>query len=370
MDRWQLHYGDAVSFICIGCAGPGLAVQFSKRLRLRHCTVSYALDNPRWGQLGCNGFIILDAEQNVVSTATSAFLEVRDLAFRHVEAVLEAVVAGRPPPRVCPGMKVVLNGLSDVKMNGKSALCLTAPEGTQWRCTVKLSSSGRKLSVKAKNLSVNGEGYDPDADFDRETGGCGAGGCDPAAKKQKQKQKQAATPCGAEGGCALPARRESSGEDLVAGAGGDTSVVVTPLSAIDSVHVDVLDGEHEMCAAALKAFADHRTRAALQRVLDAYRSHFAHEESLLDKHMYAGEDLSAGGGGGFSAALGQRKSHYGDHTRMINTLVAQLGKMSGTDSQVIIDDAMFVNQVLRDFETHAGTYDETYVGEMAKEAGS
>ena len=368
MDRWQLHYKDAVSFICIGCAGPGLAVQFSKRLRLRHCTVSYAVDNPRWGQLGCNGFIILDAEHNVVSTATSAFLEVRDLAFRHVETVLEAVLAGRPPPRVCPGMKVVLNGLSDATMNGKSALCVAAPEGAQSRCTVKLSSSGRKLSVKSKNLSVNGEEYDPEADFDRETGGCGAGGCAPEAKKQKQKQKQPTASCGAEGGCALPARRASSEKVARGSAGGDASVVVAPLSPIDSVHVDVLDEEHELCAAALEAFALHRTRAALQCVLDAYRSHFAHEESLLDKHVYGGEDLS-GSAGGFSAALGQRKSHYGDHTRMINAIVAQLGMMTSSDSQVV-GDALFVNRVLRDFETHAGTYDETYVGEMAKEAGS
>lgn len=47
---------------------------------------------PRWGQLGCNGFIVLDSKQQVVSPQTAAFLEVRSRAFRDVEQHLDKVL--------------------------------------------------------------------------------------------------------------------------------------------------------------------------------------------------------------------------------------------------------------------------------------
>ena len=360
MDRWQLHYGDAVAFICIGCAGPALAVQFSQRLRLRHCTVAVAVDQPRWGQLGCNGFIILDAGQNVVCAASSAFLEVRNLAFRHVETVLDAVIAGRAPPRMCPGMRVMLTGLSKATMNGEMALCLEPGDGPQSRCTVQLSRSGRTASVQERNLNLLLESDDEHEEHGEPSvvSSCESGDCalPPEVKKQKQQDSRTAATCSAEGGCALPSRDETSACDEI----------VTPLSAIDSVSVDVLDEEHEQCAAALDDFAKHRTCATLRSVLDAYRMHFAHEEKMLDEHMYPNE-VSGASGGGFSAAKGQRKSHYADHARMITAIIAQLGRMTEGKGQATAD-GQFVNTVLRDFETHAGTYDATYVGEIAKAA--
>ena len=55
-------YKDRVRFVC-GCAGLGLAKEFGRQLRLRHCSLTYIKDmqrnGPKWGQLGCNGFIIL-----------------------------------------------------------------------------------------------------------------------------------------------------------------------------------------------------------------------------------------------------------------------------------------------------------------------
>ena len=74
--------------LLVGCAGRGLAVEFGETLKLRHCALTYVdgADMPRWGQLGCQGSIVLDGAGAVVCKTTPAFLEVEDLAFGFVES--------------------------------------------------------------------------------------------------------------------------------------------------------------------------------------------------------------------------------------------------------------------------------------------
>eukprot|EP00658_Telonema_sp_P-2_P080145 TRINITY_DN7914_c0_g1_i2.p1 TRINITY_DN7914_c0_g1~~TRINITY_DN7914_c0_g1_i2.p1 ORF type:complete len:210 (-),score=50.96 TRINITY_DN7914_c0_g1_i2:381-1010(-) len=49
---------------------------------------------PQWGQLGCNGFILLDARLQIVSPATEAYLLKRERAFAHLETLLDAELEG------------------------------------------------------------------------------------------------------------------------------------------------------------------------------------------------------------------------------------------------------------------------------------
>lgn len=103
MDRWAVEYGDRASFICVGCAGPALAGAFGRELELRHCKNTYVPQGagPFWGQLGCNGLIIMDGELNVVCPASMAFMEFQHEAFRHVEAILDLLIeqAGGSAPK-------------------------------------------------------------------------------------------------------------------------------------------------------------------------------------------------------------------------------------------------------------------------------
>jgi len=94
MDRWAVRYDGRASFVCASCDGPDLAEKFASELRLAHC-LNVWLDRagmPSWGQLGCQGFIVCDGRGAVTCKATSVFLDVGDRAFRHVEALLEALV--------------------------------------------------------------------------------------------------------------------------------------------------------------------------------------------------------------------------------------------------------------------------------------
>ena len=125
--------------------------------------------------------------------------------------------------------------------------------------------------------------------------------------------------------------------------------------------MQVLDDEHEECAAALAALAASRAAAALRDVIAAYEAHFAHEEELLDAHLYTGvvAKQAGGGGGGFDADAGARTSHFTDHTRLLDALKAQAARGGETVP------AAFVDATLRGFETHANTYDDKYAARLA-----
>lgn len=173
MDEWAggKYFGRA-SFVCVGCAGPGLASQFAKQLRLTKCTLTYAVDNPKWGQLGCNGFIVLDGNGKVVCPASAAYLDVSDRAFRHVESLLDGLLEGTPPPAVAVGQSVVLHGLSRAELNGQLGVCVGGVDAATGRCRVQLYASGQTIAVKAANIKVDeggddfGEGDDDDEGVD------------------------------------------------------------------------------------------------------------------------------------------------------------------------------------------------------------
>lgn len=343
MDAWQKRYEGLAAFVCVSCAGPELAVAFSQRLKLERTTVAVAEDGPFWGQLGCNGFIVLDKDLNVVRPATSAFLEVRDLAFQHVETVLDAVIAGNPPPRVCPGMKVVLTGLSSAEHNGKSGMCVGQAQGEDKRVPVELTS-GKTFSVKDVNLVLL-------SDIEEDSC-CGGGSCEGGNCSLPEKEKS--QPANCEGGnCALPV----SNSNMQPETDPDGRMALS-LGHIDSVKVAVLDEEHDQCASALTDLAKYKTKVSLEAVLKVYELHFTHEEELLDTHIYgdvvASHTTKKLKASGFDVAGNQRKSHYADHQRMIQSILARL-KQDGDSI-----DNNFINQVLNDFETHANTYDSSY----------
>ena len=104
MDVWAEKYFGRATFICISCEGPQLATAFGKRLQLSKCLLTYLDDanGPSWGQLGCEGFIVLNGQGEVASRATPAYLQVKERAFTHVEALLDSLLAKAPLPLLTP----------------------------------------------------------------------------------------------------------------------------------------------------------------------------------------------------------------------------------------------------------------------------
>lgn len=170
-------------------------------------------------------------------------------------------------------------------------------------------------------------------------------------------------PCGDIGGGGCADDVAQCADDAPAAA--DPGEVV-PVGEIESVQVRELDDEHEMCAVALNSLAADRDPDSLRMVLVAYQTHFAHEEQLLDQHLYPEltQNTSSGGVGGFNAQAGQRKSHYADHARLIRDIETQLTQLGSSPGATV--PAVFVDKVLRDFELHAHSYDGNYAEPLAK----
>jgi len=138
---------------------------------------------PRWGQLGCQGFIILDSSGKVACETTPPFMEFENLAFQYVEMALSSLLASKPVPSVGPGVIVRISkmqfgspqkqqiasamGLRD----GQPALCLTA-ENADGECQVNFGR-GKKLWIKRTSLIANDQKDDAS---DCGGGDCGGGG--------------------------------------------------------------------------------------------------------------------------------------------------------------------------------------------------
>lgn len=336
MDVWAGRYGSRAAFICVSCAGSGLAEQFGNELRLSKCTLTYAEQGPRWGQLGCSGFIVLDGTQRVVCAASSAYLEVRDLAFKHVEALLDALLEPDAAlPAVCPGQFVRLRGLSKAELNGQRGVCVSAP-GDEGRLGVQLLRGGKQVSVKLANVrreTAEGELIE-DIEPPQPNDGFDEG--DSCARRPKQPKAQPSAP-------PQPAATEAPA------AGGTAALAQLP-----SVQVPQLDAEHEACAAALRELIASPTRAALEAVASAFTVHFGHEEAMLDEFLYGAQPQAAGGG--FDLDRNQRSSHWADHKRQLDVLHKEMIALENRCGHDQVPTAA-VEEIVRDFEQHAVRYD-------------
>tara|TARA_B110001452_G_C15228730_1_gene425757 strand:- start:1356 stop:2195 length:840 start_codon:yes stop_codon:yes gene_type:complete len=272
MDAWAKRYGDSAAFICVSCAGPQLATQFGNQQRLQHCHNTWVDqdDMPTWGQLGCNGFIILDSSHSVVCKASRAYLEVREQAFRHVETLLSALIVEKPVPKQ-------EDGSVDPSVGGACA----------------------KVRFGSKD-----------------------------AEEEKEEQQVSK---------------------------------VAKVSKVASVKVAALDDEHEQCEAVLAKLAQQRNAAALQELLSVYEEHFAHEEALLDEHLYAAAKEATG----FSADKGARTSHFGDHEALLNSVRKMIDDRADVSATLASVSAAEVQKLASEFEKHATNYDGAYADRLS-----
>ena len=161
MDRWAQQYGDECTFVVACCDGMQLAQTFASELKLQHVLNVWCdpRSMPRWGQLGCQGFIVGDGRHSVVCKKTVAFMEVREIAFRHCETLVDALIGKESAASLAslatlhPGAIVRLHSLSaKPELNGMQAIVLeAATAANDERCAVQLRD-GRGLRVKPANL--------------------------------------------------------------------------------------------------------------------------------------------------------------------------------------------------------------------------
>jgi len=324
MDRWAREGKYDCNFLCVCIladrSASNLSVEYANQLKLQHCVNAFIdnqADMPQYGQLGCSGFIVMDATHNVVSTCTSAFLQIRSLAFAHVETLLDAIVAKRPSPQVCPGEFVRVLAC-EKGVNGATALCLNIEtDGTLLLQVLTGAQRQQQIRLASSEVLKLGSTDDPES-------GCSSGEC-------------------SSNSCAPPACEPVMVAGQEDAAKLDEDFIAANLD-LASVRVPSMDAEHAQCADALRSFAAQPSKASLEAVLAEFSEHFSHEEALFDQYGF-GEHVDAR----FSA----KRSHIEDHNRLLAKIRQQLLSRDPVPPA-------FVCSVLRDFHEHTSRYDVQY----------
>lgn len=177
MERWaQAHGGWTCVCICVlgGRQSLGLARAMADEMKLAHCVHGF-VDRQDWlptyGQVGCQGFIIFDRDMRLVNRKTSAFLEVREKAFRDVEAIMgpleataitgvastAAEATAGAPFSGCSGSCGVKKAAADseatgdgvAELRGVAAVNVPSMDAEHTECVARLNDLGRLRSPEA-----------------------------------------------------------------------------------------------------------------------------------------------------------------------------------------------------------------------------
>jgi hypothetical protein len=185
MDDWAREHGEYANFICVCVQGADnggaqMAQAMGKQMKLRNCVngfIEHDEHMPSYGQLGCGGFIILDSEHRLVAKKTSAFMEVRELAFKHVETVITCIQENEPIPAVCPGNYCRLRNLkSRTDLNGQMCICLGMAGGRLQVLPMGAEGGSRRKPVLVAQENAERVNEDDDCESEDAGGGCGNGG--------------------------------------------------------------------------------------------------------------------------------------------------------------------------------------------------
>lgn len=302
--------GKWFNFLCLCVEDVSLAQTFGRLFEFTGALNAVVESNPGFGQLGCSGLVLLDAEGKFLVKKSQAFLQYGDAAFQHFEKHLysllpaEAIQNGSQEASdaytYTPGSEAVIEGLkARPELNGAVAVVKGFNTETG-RFSVQLPGTGEIVAVR---------------------------------------------PC-----CLAPPDSTNGNEGTTA------SGVIEPPPL---VNVDAMDHEHTECTEALNTLVRDSNKAALQQVHDMFVEHFEHEEQLMQKHGFG--QSQSGAAGSFSALA----SHTQDHRRILQELQDELSKHPSNDAMI---NAAFVQKVAMDFVSHATNFDSLYEQSIPKEA--
>lgn len=112
MKKWSLdrRFRGSVRFLCVCVESAQVAMMFHQMFDFGKVDINddslslvngYIPSRPYmpvgYGQLGCSGFVISDADGNFVSRKTAAYLQYGESAFRHVESLLQDLIPSQSP---------------------------------------------------------------------------------------------------------------------------------------------------------------------------------------------------------------------------------------------------------------------------------
>ncbi|CAD7922884.1 unnamed protein product [Amoebophrya sp. A120] len=398
MERWASSdkYFQTAYFVCV-CVQydrrhpHGLPMQMGAETRFQHaingyCNAESAL--PRYGQLGCQGFVMFDRNLEMKHAETSSFLQVKQLAFENVEQLLDSMIQRDAiPPFLCPGEMCVIQKLENRKdLNGRNVICLQSADDNTYVVT---PGGGKQLRLKAENLrNVTRTTVQPSCAMNSSNGVKECNGCDDGSRTSRGQEGEVpsctpsapkpaaqtgAVPSCIDGACPKPpvssSQQQNAGAPVVSAHAGyptqDKSAIEAEqawarcknlLNTQEKHHLGIeeMDEQHEQCFGTLKQLVKKKTADALLAVEQSFRAHFEDEEATWKKYGFGN------GKEKFSAT----KSHIEEHERVLLELVNYykiLKTEEGTGTAGITTvAACFTEQLLKEFFSHIEDYDSKY----------
>lgn len=217
METWarSAKYSDSVNFVCICVLGnESQGKMLSSQMHVESGSFNSAVngyvankfDMPTYGQLGCQGFILLDKNFEAYKLSTSAFMEIQGLAFKQVETFLDTLIANQTLsklalsklPKVAPGEFCKVSGLAKAaQYNGSSGICVGEENERFVIQLIDGVGKNKVLKIKSENILNPSNNYTPPGGS---SGGCGDCGCDDE-KKAKCEDKNSCSPKNNTGAC-------------------------------------------------------------------------------------------------------------------------------------------------------------------------
>jgi len=342
--------------VCV-VPGPSLAVTYARRYRIKNVTNSYIereADMPRFGQLGCQGFIMFNGDGRVHIDATMRFLDVDTKAFHDVEFQLRFLLSQTQTRPSLEGQMVELVRLVNARrLNGKVGV-VSGFDSKEQRYQVRVGGGSKSQGVRPVNIvPLGGMGLERAQKKQKVGGACGT--CTPIQNNTCETSvKQPENACS-----------ENNNQNNFDCQGSNCSGP-TPkpsLLEIESVGVAEMDDEHDECIQALENVINSRDHDVFSQNLlkakEVISEHFAHEEALF---VETGFD----DGGKFS----KTKSHREDHGKILQSIDNELNrclriKEEGKESGKVLSED-FVSSILSRLVQHTARYDSQYSDHMKR----
>lgn len=357
MEHWARgrQFEGRADFLCISVVGERTAMQFKASLRLDRVILAFVDGaSPRFGQLGCSGFIVLNPDGTVADPSTPAFLDLGEQAFRELETLVEklcepdfewpVVLAAksvselrglardrRIDTQACIEKKEIVEAIvmdSISKMSSGKLKRLLQKEGVDTTlCLERADYVGLILSHKTESATGSGVSTADMPSFESASQ-CPDGTCKKPLPVKKPPCKKAKT-------CSSMAQSPFQ------------------VSSLPSVGNQIMDEEHAECINALNQLAKNQTSGDLKQVLSVFGEHFQHEEELM---------TIKGFGGDLTDSFSAKASHQRDH----NNILAKIRKIYDRTSidpkeKVGIEEVKTISELL---ERHARNFDVLYEGHL------
>lgn len=374
MEYWARgqQFGGKVDFLCISVVGKRTAEQFQTSLRLDTCTLAF-IDGamPRFGQLGCGGFIVLDSDGTIVTPRSSSFLDLGEQAFRDVEALLgtlcesefmwPAVLAQKSVRELrllvrdrridvgaCLEKKDFVNAIvmdSLAKLSSSQLKKLLANEGIDTRdCLERQDYINKVFAHKSGSTTSSGVSTADMPSFESSLL-CPDGTCNkppvnepPCSKPLPTNEPPCKKPC-------------VNNDDETCCSSKAQSLFQA--SSVPSVGNPIMDDEHTDCINAVNQLAASQAVCDLKRVLCVFDEHFRHEEELM---------TAKGFGGDLTDSFSAKASHQRDHSNILQKIQKIYDRTNiDPEKEVSVED---VQNIAGLFERHARNFDALYEGHL------